>query len=172
MRKRRQCYQRIYPFMPAYSLARSVGRAGRAGLPAQDAQMVPIKQPSQSTSPIALDAVLRVLGSSTMNWDGYTVFSVLSGVVLLVCALAVPGLPAKDRFYGFAGGHSSSATDSLSRTKRQVRSSSRFGYSSSLPPPSSTSLWRLYKAAERPSRQWQGRRQRPVLPARLRLSRR
>jgi hypothetical protein len=38
-----------------------------------------------------------------MNWDGYTIFSVLSGGVLLVCALGVPGLSAKDRFYGLLG---------------------------------------------------------------------
>src|ERR1700761_5153237 len=39
-----------------------------------------------------------------MHWDGYTIFSVLSGVVLAIGGLASPGLRGKDRFYGFIGG--------------------------------------------------------------------
>jgi len=39
-----------------------------------------------------------------MNWDGYTVFSVLSGAVLLIGVLAARGLSAKDRLWGFIGG--------------------------------------------------------------------
>lgn len=39
-----------------------------------------------------------------MNWNGYTVFSVLSGAILVVAALVSPGLSANDRFYGLLGG--------------------------------------------------------------------
>jgi hypothetical protein len=38
-----------------------------------------------------------------MHWDAYTVFSVLSGVVLVATAFA-PGASAKDRLYALAGG--------------------------------------------------------------------
>jgi hypothetical protein len=38
-----------------------------------------------------------------MHWDAYTVFSILSGLVLVATALA-PGSSAKDRLYALAGG--------------------------------------------------------------------
>ncbi len=39
-----------------------------------------------------------------MNWDGYTVFSVISGAILIIGSLAGQGLSAKDRLYGLMGG--------------------------------------------------------------------
>ena len=39
-----------------------------------------------------------------MHWDGYTVFSVISGVALIILGLAPGGLSAKDRIYAIIGG--------------------------------------------------------------------
>jgi hypothetical protein len=39
-----------------------------------------------------------------MHWNGYTIFSVLSGVVLVVAVLVTRGVSAKDRLYGLIGG--------------------------------------------------------------------
>lgn len=39
-----------------------------------------------------------------MHWDGYTVFSVITGVMLLVVGLALPGASTKSRIYAVAGG--------------------------------------------------------------------
>ena len=41
-----------------------------------------------------------------MHWDGYTTFSVLSGISLIVCALLLPrhAAGAKDRVYALLGG--------------------------------------------------------------------
>ena len=39
-----------------------------------------------------------------MNWNGYTVFSVLSGAVIVLGALGARGLSGKDRLYGFIAG--------------------------------------------------------------------
>lgn len=38
-----------------------------------------------------------------MHWDGYTIFSVLSGICLLASA-AAPRTPGKDRIYALIGG--------------------------------------------------------------------
>ena len=39
-----------------------------------------------------------------MNWNGYTVFSVISGVILVIASLVARDVKAKDRFYGIVGG--------------------------------------------------------------------
>ena len=39
-----------------------------------------------------------------MNWDGYTIFSLLSGLVLLLLAIIGRDLDTKDRAYGLVGG--------------------------------------------------------------------
>jgi hypothetical protein len=39
-----------------------------------------------------------------MHWDGYTVFSVLSGAVVGIGSLVGPKISAKDRIYGCLGG--------------------------------------------------------------------
>jgi hypothetical protein len=38
-----------------------------------------------------------------MHWDGYTVFSVLSGICLIACTV-LPGIKVKDRAYSLIGG--------------------------------------------------------------------
>lgn len=38
-----------------------------------------------------------------MHWDAYTIFSVLSGVTLVILAM-VPGLSGKDRLWALLGG--------------------------------------------------------------------
>ncbi len=39
-----------------------------------------------------------------MQWGAYEVFSVLSGVLLILSALFIPGSSMTDRFWSFAGG--------------------------------------------------------------------
>jgi hypothetical protein len=39
-----------------------------------------------------------------MHWGAYEVFSVLSGVVLLVCGLMLPNVTVKDRAWSVIGG--------------------------------------------------------------------
>lgn len=39
-----------------------------------------------------------------MHWDGYTVFSVISGAIMVLAAIVGQGLSARDRLYGLAGG--------------------------------------------------------------------
>ena len=39
-----------------------------------------------------------------MHWDGYTIFSVLSGGILAIVGLCAQGVSIRDRAYGFLGG--------------------------------------------------------------------